>query len=192
MVAIGFEMIYGQSSRLESGSRLIRFIRDLKREIPEISDSTYHYTDLMDGPGVGRIPVGFTYHPILGGEPSELGFLNTGVYLHLGGINIADMFVETRVFPYANPNVSIKLDEYDKVKGTLLRKLKPTLRFGKIRETPHNTIYDLRVNNATLNSVKEAYEAEINLLAQKLNEIDRRRVSAVQGIDKTILEALAF
>lgn len=192
MIALSFEQIYGQDSRLESGKRLIRFIRDLKREIPGISDSTYHYISLLDGPSVDGLPVGFTYSPVLDDKLSELGFLNTGVSLHLGGTNIADVVVETNVSSYVNPNISIKFDGYDKVKGTLLSRLEPTFRFGKVRKTPHNTtLYDLRMDNVSVDMVKEAYEAEIKLIARRLNEIDKRRADAVANIDKTILETLA-
>ena len=193
MVATGFESIYGQISRLESGNKLLRFIRDLKKEISGVSDSTYHYQSVIDGPSLRGLPVGFTYHPVLGGAPNGFGFVNTGVSLHLGRTNIADMVVESGIFPYAGLNVSISLDCYDKVKETLLRKLEPTLRFGSVRKTPHNTsLYDLRLDRTDVDKVKEAYETELKLIAQRLNEIDRRREDAVQNTDRATLEAFAI
>jgi len=138
------------------------------------------------------IPFGFTTGSILDNRLNTYGFMNQQNTIHLGGINIAKITFERELFFYANPNIFIKLHEIDKVKRTLLNKLKPDFKIGKIFQSEDATSYELRMNNTSVKKIKEVYEKEIKLIVKELNKIDRKREKAIESIDKVLLGELSL
>ncbi|MCH7568666.1 MAG: hypothetical protein IIA87_04565 [Nanoarchaeota archaeon] len=181
----------------DSGRQILRFIGDLEDGIPNFQLGPGWGFKSVGG-GVKTLPIGLTYNSVLDGEVSEFGFLNTGKSLFLSGTNIADLVVEKRLGPnlgydIGRMDLSLTLDIPDDVKRALLLNLEPQFTHGKISRTFRDTpVYNLRINEATVEKVREAYETEIALIADKLNWIDRTRKSAIQNANQAILETLTI